>query len=110
MIIPNSDNAYIDDEKIYGYCLNSEHPIGKHKAKMFQYLLNLNQGNGFILINALKEAIKSNNTVFEKETQHGKYYLLDFEMENSQNKYTIHSSWIIKVDEDFPRLVSCYVL
>jgi len=68
MKIPNGDNAFIDDEKIYGYCLNPEQPIGKLKAKMFQYLLNINQDNGFLLKNALKDAVMSYNAVFEKET------------------------------------------
>lgn len=110
MKIPNHDNAFIDDEKIYGYCLNPEHPIGKHKAKIFEYLLNINQSNGLVLIKALKEAISNNDAIFEKETEHGKYYTLDFYLVRNNYKYTIRSSWMIRRNEDFPRLISCYVL
>jgi hypothetical protein len=110
MKIPNYSNAYIDEEKIYGYCLNEEHPIGKHKAKIFDNLLNINHTNGSMLIQALKFAAENNNAFFVKETNYGNYYNIDFILENEHRQYTIRSSWIIRRNEDFPRLITCYVI
>ncbi len=35
---------------------------------------------------------------------------MDFDMENEDKTATVRTSWIIRIDEDFPRLTSCYVL
>jgi len=38
-LLPNYEQAEIPDEKIFGYCLNPFHERGKHKAKIFQQVL-----------------------------------------------------------------------
>jgi len=32
MKLPNGEESYIDERKIKDYCLNEDHPRGKHKA------------------------------------------------------------------------------
>ncbi|WP_372726680.1 DUF6883 domain-containing protein [Nostoc sp. TCL26-01] len=34
--LPNPERAIVEAEKIAGYCLNPEHPEGKHKARVFK--------------------------------------------------------------------------
>ncbi|MBW4564553.1 MAG: hypothetical protein KME32_26170 [Mojavia pulchra JT2-VF2] len=36
MKLLNPERAIVETEKIAGYCLNPEHPQGKHKARVFQ--------------------------------------------------------------------------
>jgi hypothetical protein len=38
MKIPGGDAAIVDRQKLTGYCLNPEHPRGKHKARVFATL------------------------------------------------------------------------
>jgi hypothetical protein len=33
--LPNPEKAFIDLNKLIGYCLNPEHPEGQHKALVF---------------------------------------------------------------------------
>lgn len=35
MKLPNGDRAVISMGKLRGYCLNPEHPSGRHKARVF---------------------------------------------------------------------------
>ena len=35
MKMPGSEAAIVDLAKLTGYCLNPEHPRGKHKARVF---------------------------------------------------------------------------
>lgn len=39
---PNREYAIVEIDKIAGYCLNPEHPEGKHKARVFKSALDLN--------------------------------------------------------------------
>ena len=38
MKMPDGDVAIVDRQKLTGYCLNPEHPRGKHKARVFATL------------------------------------------------------------------------
>lgn len=38
MKMPDGDAAIVDRQKLTGYCLNPEHPRGKHKARVFATL------------------------------------------------------------------------
>ena len=38
MKVPRGEDAIVDPEKLRGYCLNPEHPRGKHKARVFAAL------------------------------------------------------------------------
>ncbi len=38
MKMPGGDAAIVDRRKLTGYCLNLEHPRGKHKARVFATL------------------------------------------------------------------------
>ncbi|MEH1938492.1 MAG: DUF6883 domain-containing protein [Nostoc sp.] len=38
MKLPNGEQAEISTQKLIGYCLNPEHPSGKHQARVFASL------------------------------------------------------------------------
>jgi len=50
------------------------------------------------------EAVESTLIVY------GRRYVIDFEMSTEAGAATVRSAWIIRKDETFPRLTSCYVL
>ncbi len=41
MKLPNAENAVIDIKKLRDYCLNPNHPEGKHKARVFLEKLDI---------------------------------------------------------------------
>lgn len=110
MKLPNPENAIIDDQKLTGYCLNITHGEGQHKARVFKSALDLDVEDVEILKSALLEAVKTSDTVLDKRNQYGQKYVIDFPMTHNDKTATIHSVWIVKNDENFPRLVTCYVL
>ena len=55
MRLPNFENAIVDDSKLLAYCLDPEHKISKHKARVFQSALRINLDNFYILKNAILE-------------------------------------------------------
>jgi hypothetical protein len=109
MKLPNPEQAIIDSEKLSGYCLNPEHPDGQHKAKVFQSALGLRQENEEELRNALKEALKNYNAAFERQNSYGKKYIIDFSMNRCDKQAIVRSVWIVRFEENFPRLVTCYI-
>ena len=110
MKLPNPENAIIDNRKLAGYCLNPNHSEGKHKARVFKSALNLDLDNIEILISALLKAVTENDAVLDRENNYGKKYIIDFPLTHQNKTAIIHSVWIVRNNENYPRLVTCYVL
>lgn len=56
----NADKAIIDVNKLTSYALNTEHPVGGNKAKVFESALGYNQSNVADLITKVQDGIKNN--------------------------------------------------
>ena len=110
MKIPNADQAVVDIAKLTDYCVNKLHPRGKHKARVFDTELGLTDEDAEELQNSLLEIVKTRNAAEGKHDQYGKRYIIDFAMTRQNKQATIRSIWMIRSQEDFPRLTSCYVL
>lgn len=110
MKLPNFDRAVIDMQKLTGYCLDPEHSDGQHKAYVFQSALGIGLENAEVLRDELLRAVKSYDAVPGKSNQHGQKYIIDFSMTRLEKQAVIRSAWIVRYDENFPRLVTCYIL
>jgi hypothetical protein len=82
MVLPNAQNAFIDDRKLIDYCLSENHPVGKHKARVFmsalgfslEYFQQLKEGILYEILN--KEATQT------EINQYGILYVVDVSIEN----------------------------
>jgi hypothetical protein len=110
MKLPHPERAIVEIEKIASYCLNPEHPEGKHKARVFKSALNLDLDDAEELQAALLQAVATYDAIPGKSNPYGQKYIIDFLMSRSEKQAIIQSVWIVRNDEGFPRLVTCYVL
>jgi hypothetical protein len=110
MKLPSPERAIVEIEKITGYCLNPEHPEGKHKARVFKSALNLDLNDASELQAALLEAVANYDAIPGKSNPYGQKYIIDFSVSHSDKQAIIQSVWIVRNNESFPRLVTCYVL
>ena len=108
-MLPNHQSAFIDDSKLVDYCLSESHDIGKHKAVVFKSLLGIAAADYLKLKSAILKGIAANECLPGFYSPHGKLYVVDFEMINFDRNAIVRTSWIIKNEEDFARLTSCYV-
>jgi hypothetical protein len=93
----------VELEKLTDYCLNQEHPRGRHKARVFASVLNIRQSDAQFLGDALLHAAAANDAVLIDADEYG------LEMHGPAGTATVRSLWIVRSDEDVPRLTSCYV-
>ncbi len=110
MKIPNANRAVADINKLREYSLNFEHDDGKHKAQLFLTKLGLTLNDAEILQNILLEIVKTHEAELSKADIYGQRYRLDFVLEWAGKRAILRSAWIVRYNEDFPRLVSCYPL
>ena len=110
MKLLNPELAIVDDRKLAGYSLNLEHDEGKHKARVFKSALNMDGYHAEELKRALLAAVENHEAITDKINAFGQKYVIDFPLTHEDKTATIHSVWIVRNDENFPRLFTCYVL
>ena len=110
MKLPNAERAVVDIEKLSGYCLNVGHLRGRHKARVFESVLGLTSVQADQLRDALLEAVHAAEAVAGTADAYGQRFVVDFMMKGPKGRAMVRSSWIVRTDEAFPRLTSCYVL
>jgi hypothetical protein len=111
MKLPNGARAVVDIEKLRDYCLSAQHPEGRHKARVFLSALGMTNSDADKLREILLSATALNDEVALTSTdEYGQRYSLDVLVAWGRREALVRSAWIIKTGEDFPRLVSCYVL
>jgi hypothetical protein len=108
--LPNPDNALIPFEKLEGYSLNLNHSEGCHKATVSQSALDIGLEDAEELRSALRQALTTQDAIPVNRNPYGQKYRIDFEMIRSEKQAIIRSIWIVRDNENFPRLVTCYVL
>ena len=109
MLLPFAEKAYIDDQKLTGYCLSETHITGKHKARVFKSALNIAADRYLILKESILTAVLLNEAEFGGSNQQGNLYAVDFVMTHDSKQATVRTAWIILYNESFPRLISSYV-
>lgn len=110
MKLPNPERAVVDIAKLRDYCLNPQHPRGRHKARVFASALGLTRDHANDLRQALLAAARDRDAIPAEEDEYGMRDVVDFLLSGPSGVATVRSSWIIRRGEDFPRLMSCYVV
>jgi hypothetical protein len=108
--LPNPDLAVIPFEKLEGYSLNPNHEKGRHKALVFRSALGIGLEEAPLLRAKLAQVILRQAAVPLERNPYGQKYRIDFKMSMGTRQATVRSAWIVRNEEDFPRLVTCYIL
>ena len=108
MKIQNGEHAFIDIHKLRDYALNPEHRVGKHKARLFVALLGMTMADAEALRDILYEVVATRDVIVGEKDEFGQRYQIDFKLEWQGKEAMVRSAWIVRPDEDFPKLVNCY--
>jgi hypothetical protein len=110
MKLPNGDRASLGT-KLENYSLNPLHRHGQHKARVFESALGITLANPEALARALRAAAKDSDEVIALgDNGFGKTYALRFRLTTPKGSATVLSAWIVRHNEDFPRLTTCFIV
>ena len=109
-ILPNHDKAIIPIEKFTKYALDTEHDDGKHKALVFRTVLGYTMNDAAKLVSSIKNNISKYPATFKRHNGWGNEYEVIMDIEGLTGRIApVVTAWIIKDNEDFPRLTSAYI-
>jgi hypothetical protein len=108
MKLPNGDLAVIPIQKLTEYCLNPNHSKGKHKARVFQAVLNITADNADVLLALIQQAAIEGHVVQQDPTPQGQIFKVDWEIPNT-NGEQLRTTWEIAHNTETPRLVTAFI-
>ena len=109
MKLPNFHKAIVPIEKLRDYCLNPDHPRGKHKEAVFRSELGLDKKDAHKLKFIIEEGIKSVEVKETFKDEYGVRYSGDVAYNYKDKQVIIRTLWIVKSNQDFPSLITCYI-
>jgi hypothetical protein len=110
MLIPNGELAVVDIRKLRDYCLNLNHDVGKHKARLFLSILGMNVDDADNLRQILLTVVITHEARLQRQDEFGQRYTLDFPLEWQNKTAILRSGWIIEDGSEIPKLTTCYPL
>lgn len=110
MRLPSANQAIVDIAKLRDYSLNPLHPEGKHKARVFQSTLGFTVEDVARLRELILNAIITNDAEPRTPTPYGQRFVVDFNATGPLGTARIRTAWMVRNQEESPRLTSCYVL
>lgn len=100
----------MDIRKLREYSLDQEHLVSGHKARVFAAALGLTAADAEWLRSVLLAIVATPDYGDETPSFYGQQYVIDFPLLSPTGRQVIvRSGWIIRRNEDFPRLTTCYV-
>jgi len=104
--LPNIDRAIIEDRKITHYLLNQAHRFGGPKAVFFERF-GFSSDNWRLLRDALLDHARENDVANTYPGRYGQVYEVIGSIETPDGRNpTILVAWMIRHDEEAPRLVT----
>jgi hypothetical protein len=110
MKLPNANEAVVDLRKLEEYCLNPDHPRGKHKARVFESALGIGRPDAFELRERILKAVLEERCEPGESDAYGDRYIVDFMWRRNDREARVRTTWVVKIGETAPRLTTCYVL
>jgi hypothetical protein len=100
MKLPGGDNAIVDIAKLRDYCLDPQHPRGRHKARVFAATLGLAQTDAEFLREALRRAVREGDALVGESDEYGDRFTVDFELNRRNRRAVVRSAWIVTSGRD----------
>jgi len=110
MKLPNGHKCNLGT-KLEDYSLNPLHREGRHKARVFESVLGITVANAEVLGAAIRTAAAGSDEVEVRGgNDFGETYTLRFSLATERGTATVMTGWIVRSNEGFPRLTTCYIL
>lgn len=110
MKLPNGDRAVVPIEKLRDYALNPAHAARGDKAAGFWRALRLRQSNALALQALIRDSAARDDAVRFGFNAYGELFTIDATITWRGRSAVVRTGWIVRHEEDFPRLVTAFVV
>ena len=99
-----------DIQKLEVYCLDPTHPRGRHKARVFRGALGITLRDASWLRRVILDGIPHSEAVEIENDSFGSRWRVDLAVARQEREAVVRTVWIVRIGEEVPRFVTCWVL
>lgn len=108
--LPNYDKAELNDKKFTDYALNPEHPVGKHKALVFDKVLGYNSSNWEELRDKIRDNLDVSDALEKEPNNHGRRFEVVMDITGPSGRTApVTTAWIMLNSDDKPILTTLLI-
>jgi hypothetical protein len=100
----------LDIGKLEDYCLNPNHPRGRHKARVFRHALGIGRSDAAWLRQVLLNGARQGDAIDTETDAFGSRWRVDVPVTRHGRSAVVRTIWIKSVGESVSRFVTCWVL
>lgn len=108
-LLPNFENAEINERKLSGYALNVNHPYGSHKARKIKASLGFDASHVKDMTDQILNNLKASEAVQGISDEHGQRYSVDMILTGPHGSATVRTGWVVGIGSNVPRMTTVYV-
>src|SRR5689334_13575915 len=106
---PRADEALIEERKLYDYVLCPDHPLGKHKARVFREQLGIERRNWRYLRDRIYVGLQDATEAELKIRPYATVAVVDMDIKGLNDETRrVRTVWETKVLDPRPRLVTAH--
>ena len=109
MRLPNATSAILDIRKIANYCLDGDHPLGRHKARVFRAALGLTIADAGWFRQEILRSVQDAEAVELETDRFGTRFCVDLVLRRHGREAVVRTVWIVAGSTEAPRFVTCWI-
>ena len=111
VFLPNLEKAVIPLKNLEDYVLDSNHPRGKHKARIFREFLGIERRHAAVLAELIRSTLPKAPAEQGETDQYGERWTTYHKIVGLDARSAIVTvAWMFKKNsEQIPVLISCYI-
>ncbi|HGY9603839.1 TPA: DUF6883 domain-containing protein [Enterobacter roggenkampii] len=106
----NAEHAVVDPKKLAAYALDSTHPTGGHKARVFESALGYNPTNAYVLAARIQDGVLLAPAKVLQANSYGQTMAVEMPILGVNGETAIvRTGWMYETDALVPRLTTLFV-
>jgi len=103
---PDLANGEIHPNKIAGYAMNPDHPVGGHKYRVIHSVTGLDVGDAAKVEEQIRAGVRNATPDLGKADEFGQRWTVDLPLSGPKGTITVRTAWIVDAGSTSARLVT----
>ncbi|WP_164842583.1 DUF6883 domain-containing protein [Actinoplanes solisilvae] len=103
---PDFTAGEIDSNKITGYAMNPDHPVGRNKYRVINSVTGLEASDASQIERQIRDGVISGTPIEGRADQYGQRWAVDVPLTGPEGSIIVRTAWIVDTGSATPRLVT----
>ncbi|XVU27056.1 DUF6883 domain-containing protein [Actinoplanes sp. CA-054009] len=103
---PDFADVAIDPNKISGYAMKPDHPVGGNKYRVIHSATGLDTTDAPLIEQQIRDGVRNGTPILGKVDEYGRRWAVDVPLTGPTGSILVRTAWILDAGSAVPRLVT----